>query len=408
MNPVFGDQNDDVQNLQRQLHRTREELTRLSREGFCKTSCRNYAYIVENAPVAVVITSADGKIEYVNPKFEDVSGYTLAEVFGENPRILKSGETTPDEYANLWQTIRNGNEWLGTFHNRRKNGELFWERALITGIRDEMSGEISHFIAIKEDITDIREAEFRLEKEQLKTIHNSKMAEIGILASGILHEIGNPIASIRGLLCDIRQTCLEYEQHHEYSATIEKQLNIILEEVDRITGITRDLSSFTYSNSTEPDLLDLNEVIHTTCRLIKFDSRFKTIDLQLSLSGNLPAIEGFRDQLTQVLFNLLSNAAHAVEQVSERAARVTVHTQYENGRAHLLVEDNGCGIADDKLPHLFDLFFTDKEVGQGTGLGLTLSRSIIEGHEGTIAIDSRINKGTTVKITIPIKYSMQA
>ncbi len=408
MIPDTPKNSEDWQLLQQQLLRTRDELSSLSREGYCKTSCRNYAYIVENAPVSVVITEANGNIEYVNPKFEDVSGYTLAEVQGKNPRILKSDETSPEEYSDLWRTILQGGEWVGTFHNRRKNGELFWERALISGIRDEVSGEISHFIAIKEDITDIREAEIRLEQEQLKTIHNSKMAEIGMLTSGILHEIGNPVASIRGLLCDIRDNCLENDNNDEFNAMIEQQLKIILDEIDRITGITRDLSEFSYSNQTSPDLIDLNEVIHNTCRLIKFDSRFKSIDLRLSLSGRLPAIEGFKDQLTQVLFNLLSNAAHAVEHLPDRVARVTVSTLYENNRIQLQVEDNGCGIEVDKLPHIFDLFFTDKELGKGTGLGLTLSRSIIEDHRGNIEIDSEIDKGTIVRITLPAKYGAPA
>jgi PAS domain S-box-containing protein len=122
---------------------------------------RQLSSAVEHSPASIVITDLAGNIEYVNPKFTAVTGYAAAEVIGRNPRFLKSGETPPAEYQRLWQTIRAGGEWHGEFHNRRKNGELFWESASISALFDD-AGKIAHFVAVKEDITEVKSAREKL------------------------------------------------------------------------------------------------------------------------------------------------------------------------------------------------------------------------------------------------------
>ncbi len=141
---------------------------------------------VEQSPAAVVITNKDGNIEYVNPKFTALTGYSCQEVIGSNPRILKSGETAPAEYKGLWETISAGREWRGEFHNRKKNGELFWEMASITPILN-MSGKITHYLAVKEDITDRKRAEQKLNEAfnfEQKIISNASVGIIVYKASG--------------------------------------------------------------------------------------------------------------------------------------------------------------------------------------------------------------------------------
>jgi PAS domain S-box-containing protein len=122
--------------------------------------------MVEQSPACIVMTDTEGRIEYVNPKFTQISGYTFAEVKGQNPRILSSGKKTQDEYRELWETISSGRQWRGEFHNRHKNGSLYWESALIAPILDPQ-GKITHFVAIKEDITQRREAEEELRKREI-------------------------------------------------------------------------------------------------------------------------------------------------------------------------------------------------------------------------------------------------
>jgi len=119
---------------------------------------RLLTHAIENSPATIIITDAEGRIVYANPKFVETTGYTIAEVIGQNPRLFKSGETSSADYRKLWQTILAGNEWRGTFRNRRKDGRLYWERASISPVFDD-SGRISHFMAVKEDITDLMETE---------------------------------------------------------------------------------------------------------------------------------------------------------------------------------------------------------------------------------------------------------
>jgi PAS domain S-box-containing protein len=135
---------------------------------------RKLSRAVEQSPVSVVITDLEGSIEYINPRFTEVTGYTLEEVLGKNPRILKSGEMPPEAYQHLWQTIKAGGVWRGEFYNRKKNGELYWERASISPILDER-GSITHFVAVKEDITEWKrtEAELRLQSRLIDLAHDA-------------------------------------------------------------------------------------------------------------------------------------------------------------------------------------------------------------------------------------------
>lgn len=132
----------------------------LSREKYTTASQRQrlLMHALEQSPATIIVTDAEGKIVYANPKFVETTGYDVKEAIGQTPRFLKSGETSPDEYRNLWKTILSGNEWRGTFHNRRKDGKLYWERASISPVFDA-DGKIANFMAVKEDITAYMEAE---------------------------------------------------------------------------------------------------------------------------------------------------------------------------------------------------------------------------------------------------------
>lgn len=134
--------------------------TALSREKYTSASQRQrlLMHALEQSPATIIVTDAEGKIVYANPKFVETTGYEVDEAIGQNPRLLKSGETTPTEYRQLWKTITSGKEWRGTFHNRRKDGRLYWERASISPVFDA-EGKIANYMAVKEDITEYMEAE---------------------------------------------------------------------------------------------------------------------------------------------------------------------------------------------------------------------------------------------------------
>jgi nitrogen fixation negative regulator NifL len=150
---------------------------------------RQLSQVVEHSPAAVVITNRQGDIEYVNPKFTETSGYTFEEVIGKNPRILKSGEFSPGEYKALWEKITTGGEWRGEFHNKKKNGELYWEAASISGIEDE-NGKITHFVALKEDITQRKRMEDAQRESEALFRAVSEASPLGII---VLDEKGDTI-----------------------------------------------------------------------------------------------------------------------------------------------------------------------------------------------------------------------
>ena len=163
------------------------DITKRKRD---EEALRKLSRAVEQSPASVIITDLHGDIEYVNPKFTAVTGYSLEEVRGKNPRILKSGETPDEEYRKLWKTITSGGEWHGVFHNKRKDGTLFWEKASISVIRDT-SGTITHFISVKEDISDLKSLETQL-------LQSQKMEAVGQLAGGIAHDFNNILTAMIG------------------------------------------------------------------------------------------------------------------------------------------------------------------------------------------------------------------
>ncbi len=160
---------------------------------------------VEQSPASIVITDCAGNIEYVNPKFIQVTGYTLAEALGKNPRILKSGEMSPEAYVVLWQTITAGKEWSGEFHNKKKNGELYWESASISPIRD-LAGRVTHYVAVKEDITARKQTE----------------AERDIL----IHDLQEALANVKSLsgLLPICASCKKIRDDKGYWSQVESYI----------------------------------------------------------------------------------------------------------------------------------------------------------------------------------------
>lgn len=165
---------------------------------------RLLTHAIENSPATIIITDNEGRIVYANPKFVDTTGYAISEVIGKNPRVLKSGLTSGADYRKLWKTILAGNEWRGTFRNRRKDGSLYWERASISPVFDD-DGRISHFMAVKEDITDLMETELASRRNAATYLQMLKALPFPVLMidrNGLL-QFFNPAAEI---LCSFTLT----------------------------------------------------------------------------------------------------------------------------------------------------------------------------------------------------------
>ncbi len=352
---------------------------------------------VEQSPAAIVITDTNGNIEFVNPKFVQITGYSPEEVMGRNPRILKSGETPPEVYRKLWSTITSGMVWHGVFHNRKKDGELFWEAATISPIRNR-NGVTTNFIAIKEDITERKNLEEQLRQSQ-------KMEAIGLLAGGLAHDFNNILTAIIGFSNIIQR---KLAKDHP----MQVKVGHILAASDRAANLTKSLLAFSRKQVMAAKTVDLNEII---LHVGKFLKRIIGEDVELRI---VPAAEDlciFADsgQLEQVLMNLATNARDAMPgggTLVIKTKSVAMDDSYVNahgygktgGYALVTVTDNGRGMDLETKKKIFEPFFTTKEIGKGTGLGLSVVYGIVKQHNGYINVYSEPGLGTTFSIYLPI------
>jgi len=283
---------------------------------------------------------------------------------------------------------------------KRADGMLKAPRAEpIPVTRKDEVGQLSD--SINRMANELQEHEKALELERQKYFHQEKMAAIGTLAAGIAHEVGNPIAAISALVQESVQEKITGKCPYLDDDDLCK-LEMVLGHAERLRTITQEISRFARPRLDERQLLDLNSLIRATCRLMRYDARWKNIEVQLDLDSNLPAINAVGDQLTQVIMNLLVNSADALEGLEERTRIITISTAPTEQGIHLVVRDNGRGMQTDALSHAFEAFFTTKAPDKGTGLGLSLCDSIIRGHGGQIEIESTPNVGTTVTVFLPL------
>lgn len=353
-------------------------------------------HAVEQSPSSIVITDVQGNIEYVNPKFTEITGYSLEEAIGKNPRILKSEETPPERYKQLWDTISSGREWRGEFHNKRKNGELFWEYALISPIKNEQE-KITHYVAIKEDISSRKSLEEQLRQAQ-------KMEAVGRLAGGVAHDFNNLLTAINGY----SELVLNRLGHND---PIRKDIEEIKKAGERAATLTCQLLAFGRKQVLQPRVLDLNAVVidmeKMLLRLISED-----IELKAQLEPELGHVKADPGQLEQIIVNLVVNARDAMPRGGTLALttkNVTVdksfaarHVGMSPGRyVRLSVCDTGYGMDAETKSHLFEPFFTTKTKGKGTGLGLSTVYGIVKQSNGYIHVTSEIGIGTTFDVYLP-------
>lgn len=351
---------------------------------------------IEQSPVTIVITDAKGDIEFVNPKFTQLTGYLPEEVIGRNPRILKSGETSPEEYKSLWRTISAGNVWHGEFQNKKKSGALFREYATIAPVRNS-EGTITHYIAIKEDITEKRKLEDQLRQAQ-------KMEAIGQIAGGVAHDFNNLLQVITADVFLIQRQLKECGQPLTFT-------DELMAATHRAGELTSGLLAFSRRQALNPKPVDLNQILTESRKLLKRvigeDITFEIIPAAYELI--VRADEG---GLHQVLMNLATNARDAMpgggsltfslEKVMADDAFIIRHSDVSGEFALISVTDTGDGIAQEDLQRIFEPFYTTKQPGRGTGLGLAIIYGIIHQHNGFIEVDSVKWKGTSFRIYLPL------
>ncbi len=264
--------------------------------------------------------------------------------------------------------------------------------------RDEL-GLLMDSVNSMQDVLARRESELELSRQQ--SFHKEKMAAVGSLAASVAHEINNPLSAIVGVAETMDREC-QSQSCSLYGGTCHPEM--ILEQATRVMHITRQISEFSVPQSQEAELSDLNGILRSTANFVKFDRRFRLIDVELDLDGNLPAVVLVADHMVQVAMNLLINAADALSQGQQQAPKIRVTSSIEGNQVIVCVIDNGAGIPEEILPHVFEERFSTKGPGRGSGLGLSVCRSLVEAAGGTISISSEAGVGTTldIRFSVPI------
>ncbi|QWV94497.1 PAS domain S-box protein [Geomonas oryzisoli] len=339
---------------------------------------------VNQSPTAIVITDRHGTVDFVNPRFSELTGYTAEEMVGKNPQLL-------------WANLCKGEVWQGDFCNTRKDGTVYWEHDIISPIRNQ-AGEITHYMAIKEDVSEKRAMEEQLRQAQ-------KMEAVGQLAGGVAHDFNNIMQVITG---------------NAYLQTVENQqggvdtqhLDEIVKAVEHGSSLTKNLLVFSRKSAVELTNFDLNDLLGQSRKLA---TKLVTEEIAIELEPCAEPLYILADVglMQQIVFNLVTNARDAISgrgSITIRTRRVEADggaltcgcSATSGSYAQLSVRDSGHGIPEEIRGRIFEPFFTTKEVGKGTGLGLSMIYGTVQRMNGFISVHTPPDGGTEFVICIPL------
>lgn len=350
---------------------------------------------VIQSPASIIITDLNANIEYVNPKTLETSGYTKEELLGNNPRIFSNNQFSIEVYKHLWKTITSGKEWRGEFQNKKKNNELYWEFASISSIKND-AGKITHYIAIKEDITERKKLEMKLIEAKERAEAASELKDAFI--ANISHEIRTPLNGVLGATSIIKDTFSNYitPREEQFFTAIDKSSKRIIRTVDMILNFSRlQIGDFKFN----PRIIDLPEFL--TILYQEFYAPAKQKGLELVFENKIGEIQIESDYycLHQVVSNLLDNA---VKYTKTGSIKIILDSELDD-KIKLHISDTGIGISEDYLDQLFNPY-SQEEVGysrtyDGVGLGLSLVKNFLKLMGSEISVQSKKGIGSTFTIT---------
>ena len=353
--------------------------------------------VVVQSPTIVIITDPNGNIEYANPKFSEVTGYSFEEVKWKNPRILNSGFHTKEFFSNLWNTILAGKTWQGEFRNKKRNGELYWENALISPIIDS-DGKITHFVAVKEDITEKKKMieeliEAKEKAEEMNRIKSSFFANMS-------HELRTPMMGILGFSEVLMYELKDYPDYLKMVNSINTSGQRLLETLNLILNLSKlEASKVSVELKTQNIIPILKECFES------FESAAANKNITYTFISEYPDILCDIDQLlfTSIFNNLLNNAIKFTD-----GGSITLNISVDSDYANISVSDTGVGISEVKQNLIWEEFRQASEGYsrgfEGTGLGLTIAKRYTDLMKGSISVKSLFGKGTTFKVSFPLSF----
>lgn len=388
------------------------------------------ATAIEQSAETVIITDTDGIIRYANKSFENISGYSVEEAIGKNPRFLKSNLHDITFYKTLWDSLKTYGLWHGRIKNKKKDGSIYEEDARISCVRDE-AGTITNYVAVKRDIT--HEAALEMQLMQAR-----KLESIGQLAAGIAHEINTPAQYVGDNIRFFQEAAAGFleamDAYQKYVSTLpanvqgassmeslkktieDIDLEFLVEEtpaaiaqsldgIERISKIVLAMKDFSHPGTEKMTVNDINKALQSTITVASNEWKY-IATVETDLATDIPFVPCFIGELNQVFLNLIINAAHAINAAKRDEGKISIRTYLETPYLAIEVNDNGCGIPEDIKNKIFDPFFTTKPVGRGTGQGLAMAfNTIVEKHKGQLLVESIEGVASTLKILLPLQQS---
>ena len=386
--------------IQKDMERITNDIAQLK---LAEQSLGKLSRAVEFSPASVIITDATGRIEYVNPKFVETTGYSLTEVLGMTPSLFKSGRTPSAVYRDLWSTIRSGREWRGELLNRRKNGDLFWENTLISPLKDEY-GAITHFIAVKEDISERKATEERVrslnaeleqrvqERTQRLTATNK---ELEAFSYSISHDLRAPLRGINGFAHLMQENCKDCcnRESHEHLQRIQQasvRMGNLIDDLLELSRVSR--------HALKVERVAISEIAHSVLSELAGAEPERSVAVEVQ---NGLVAHGDPVLLRAALQNLLGNAWKFTSR--QKNPRITFGWTDGTGEKAFYVSDNGAGFDMNYAGKLFCAFqrLHRSEDFEGTGIGLATVQRIINLHGGRIWAESHPGEGATFYFVLP-------
>ena len=353
---------------------------------------------IEQSPVSMVITDANGTIEYVNTTFTKTTGYTKAEALGKNPRVLKSGMHEASFYEEMWETLLSGHPWIGEILNMKKDGELYWENAIIAPIFNT-NGEITHFVAAKEDITEKKKLYSDLIKEKERAEESDRLKSAFL--ANMSHEVRTPLNSIIGFSELLADPDFEVEHKSEF-------IQLIISNGNNLLTIISDIMDISKLESGEMNIyknhLNANKILSKVKSQFAMQIECKELEFRVSNDGLNDEVEFIADddRLMQVFNNLISNALKFTT-----IGSIEIGYQLNDRMLEFYVRDTGIGIPAEFHAKIFDRFrqVEDEKTRKygGNGLGLAICKNLVELMGGKIRVESVLGKGSVFYFSVPLK-----
>lgn len=350
---------------------------------------------IESASDAIFIIDVQNKnfpIIYANQSFRKMTGFTKRQILVRNYFSFYGTDVDSPMVNEIKRAIRKGKSFHWEMLNLQKNNKKYWNLLRLAPVRD-LSGAVTHYVGIQTDVTLMREKELEINEQREELLHVTRVGKLAEFVSSLAHEISQPLTAILSYAQASQRLIAEREPE------VQKILSYIISDDQRAAAVIQRLRALLKKDRSEMKSLDVNTLINDTMVLIATDATVRNILLKVELESNLPLIRGDQIQLQQVILNLISNSFDALEN-SQGVREILIRTKrLDTDTIIVSVKDSGCGILAQDLPKLFTHFFTSKP--DGLGMGLSISRSIVETHGGRLDVENNPDVGATFYFTIP-------